>query len=169
MKVGKMPTIRYIVFFATLLSIMVLLAVDLATQDTSNADIRKRLTLGAVTQIVPSSYVFDSSRLDTISGQTILNHTVLLTVLTNDRDWRLPIWLDVDTKMPEAVGITCRLLDSGKAVIREGAIVSGYAELLGTGEVGSFDFFLNVEGIWDGQVPDSLQKVVLVFTGRRLP
>jgi len=164
-----MPKFIREVLFATLLSTMMLLAVAPVTQDLANGQVTESLELPIVTTVIPSRSDFDRTHFQYKEGQTILKDTVQLIVVTNDPYWQLQVQLDKETSMPEAAGITCRLLDGDKAVIRRGAVVNGYVQLLGTGEVGSFDLFLNVEGIWDGQVPDNLKRVVLVFTGKQLP
>lgn len=164
-----MPSFIREVLFVALLSTIMLLAVAPVTEDSANSQVTETLELPIVTTVIPSSSDFDRTHFHYKDGQTILNDTVQVTVVTNDPDWQLQVQLDNDTSMPEAAGITCRLLDGGKAVIRQGSIMNGYVQLLGTGEVGSFDLFLNVEGVWDGQVPDNLQRVVLVFTGKQPP
>jgi hypothetical protein len=129
--------------------------------------VTKSLQVRDTTFVSPTQSGFDSTHFHFIEGRTILNATVPLTVVTNDPDWMLPIQLVVATSMPGATKISCRLLGTDMAVIREGALGNQSLQLLGTGETGSLDFFLNVRGTWNEVVPVSLHRVVLVYSPKQ--
>ena len=161
---GRMPTIRSEFSFAALVSIMMFLVV---TPGLPQDQITESLQVRDTTFVSPTQSGFDRTHFRFIESRTILNATVPLTVVTNDPDWKLPIQLGAGTSMPRATELSVQLLDIDMAVIREGALGSQSVQLLGTGETGSLDFFLNVRGTWDEVVPVSLHRVVLAYSSKQ--